>query len=152
MTVSDADIQASAAANMVAAASAISDINATITNTASMNGDSGILENISTLFENIATLKTYILSPGCAATPDGTQQWFFEVASDGTIGFKHWTTGGGWSAWNSLTAPAGVFVGAPTACCDNARLHVYCQCSDGNIWTRAEIYATGVWGTWVNLG
>ena len=148
MTVSDADLQASAAANMVAARTGISDLNAALSNTDSMNGDSGVLERLTTLETWDGAFN---FAPAACYDSDTNVHYVFVTGTDRKLHYTS-TAGGSWDlSWKTIANTGDYWTSAPYVYYYNGYIFIYVAGRGGIIYHANFTCATSTLGAWVNL-
>ena len=155
LNASDEDYKTAVAANLIQHRSDISDISATLNDTAAVNGNSGVLETqdwqtgqITTQTARIDGIGNNGFTPG--ACTDGTHHWVFVVGTDNACWYRRYS--GGWGNWTSI---GGAFSsGLAAYCVGTTQVHVYGRSTTaGDTFHRVATNSGGnlTWAAWENL-
>ena len=153
---SDEDIQASAAANMVAARNGISDINAAINNTTSMNDNSGILERLTGVESRATNLEAWDVAfnytPAACYDSVDAAHYVFVTGTNRKLYRKMYSNGAWGTSW-TLTAHTGDYwTSGPAIYYLAGYIHIYIAGTSGVMYHALFNCESGVLGTWENMG
>lgn len=161
MPVSDADIQASAATNMVAARNDISGLTSAVNDTAALNDNSGILERLGVLEAGVSAIDTWIgnsnFNPAGCYDSTNSIHYVWIVGVNRHLWRKWYTVAAGWSTggvdgWHETNNdPAEYWTSGPTVYFESGLIHIFVAGLHGTIYSSNFNSNTGVLADWVNL-
>jgi hypothetical protein len=147
LSANDDDYRTAVAQNLINHSANLSAINATLNNTAAVNGSSGVLETQANQQNQIDALPG--TSPGACGNGTGTF-WLFYTGTDNVIRMTKNVNGTGWTSVASMGIAAS---SGPTVIYDaNASpdvIRIFARDMDGAVgWMWYPASGTGAWGMW----